>query len=196
MDMTIVLGIIGGLLIAGSFVPYIRDILKADTEPHVYTWFIWSITQAIAAYAIFEGDGGLFAALSVASGGILSFVVFLMSFKHGTKNISDFDTATLIIALLAVVMWWKLDHPEWAIIAIALIDLLGFLPTFRKTWHEPRSESGTAWILFLCGNVAALFALTTYNILTSFYIITMIIASALLVSIIFRRKTHFDRGII
>lgn len=191
MNVSLLLGVLGGLLIAGSFIPYIKDILKADTEPHVYTWFIWSVTQAIAAYAILEGNGGLFAALSVASGALLSFIVFLMSFKHGTKNISDFDTATLIIALLATVMWWKLDHPEWAIIAIALIDLLGFLPTFRKTWHEPKSESFLAWVLFLFGNVAALLALTTYSIMTSFYIITMIFASAVLVTLILRGKRHF-----
>jgi hypothetical protein len=191
MDISVFLGIFGGVLIAGSFIPYIRDILKADTEPHVYTWFIWSVTQAIAALAIFQGDGGLFAALSVASGAILSFVVFLMSFKHGTKNISDFDTVTLIIALLAIVMWWKLDHPEWAIITIALIDLLGFLPTFRKTWHEPTSESLFAWVLFLLGNIAALLALTTYSIMTSFYIITMIMASAALAGIILFKKSDF-----
>jgi hypothetical protein len=183
MENTVILGTLGGLLIAGSFIPYIKDIVKADTEPHVYTWFIWSVTQAIAAYAILEGNGGIFAALSVASGAILSFVVFFMSFRQGTKNITDFDTATLIIAVLAIVMWWKLDHPEWAIVAIALIDLLGFLPTFRKTWHEPHSESILAWSLFALGNVLALLSLTEYSIMTSFYIVAMIFASMILVGI-------------
>lgn len=192
MDSNLILGVAGGLLIAGSFIPYIRDIQKQNTEPHIYTWFIWSITQAIAAFAILKGDGGLFAALSIASGALLSFVVFLMSIKHGTRNISDFDTATLIIALLAIVFWWKLNHPEWAVIAISAIDLLGFLPTFRKTWYEPDTESLAAWMLFAIGNIVALFALTHYSIMTSFYIATMIIASFLLVAIIsFRKKRLF-----
>jgi hypothetical protein len=187
MDVHIIFGLLGGILIAGSFIPYIRDILTKDTEPHIYTWFIWSVTQAIAAYAIFEGNGGLFAALSIASGALLSFVVFFMSFKHGTRNISDFDTATLIIALLAVIFWWKLDHPEWAVVAISTIDLLGFLPTFRKTWHEPHTESLTAWALFAVGNILAFFSLNEYSIMTSFYIITMIFASLLLVGIVLLR---------
>jgi hypothetical protein len=191
MNITLILGLIGGGLIAGSFIPYIRDILKADTEPHVYTWFIWSITQAIASLAILEGDGGLFAALSIASGAVLSFVVFIMSFKHGTKNITAFDTTTLVIALLATFVWWKLDHPELAVIIIALIDLLGFVPTFRKTWHEPRSESFVAWVLFLFGNIVALLTLTTYSVLTSFYIITMIVASTILVLLTVRSKHSF-----
>lgn len=183
MELNVILGSLGGILIAGSFIPYIRDILKADTEPHVYTWFIWCVTQAIAAYAILEGNGGVVAAISIASGAFLSFVVFFMSFKHGSKNITDFDTATLIIALLAIVMWWKLDHPEWAIIAIALIDLLGFLPTFRKTWDEPHTESIFAWSLFAIGNICALLSLTEYSIMTTFYIATMIFASIALVLI-------------
>jgi hypothetical protein len=188
MNLSFILGIIGGLLIAGSFIPYIRDILKADTEPHVYTWFIWSVTQAIAALAIFEGDGGLLAALSIGSGAILSFIVFLMSFKHGTKNITRFDTTTLIVALLAIVMWWKLDHPEWAVVTIATIDLLGFVPTIRKTWREPETESLLAWSLFAIGNILAFLSLNEYNIMTSFYIITMFIASAILVGIILIRE--------
>lgn len=191
MNLTLLLGVLGGLLIAGSFIPYIRDILKADTEPHVYTWFIWSVTQAIAAVAIFEGNGGLFAALSVASGATLSFVVFFMSFKHGSKNITNFDTTTLIVALIAIILWWKLNHPEWAIIAIALIDILGFLPTFRKTWYEPKSESSLAWVLFLLGNIATLLALTTHSIMTSFYIVTMIIASTVLVLFTLLPKRKF-----
>jgi glucose uptake protein GlcU len=88
-------------------------------------------------------------------------------------------------------MWWQLDHPEWAIITIALIDLLGFLPTFRKTWHDPTSESFFAWVLFLLGNIAALLALTTYSIMTSFYIVTMIVASAALAGIVLLRKKPF-----
>jgi hypothetical protein len=191
MDIKVALGIIGGLLIAGSFLPYIRDITRLKTEPHVYTWFIWSITHMIAALAILEGDGGLFAALSVASGGILSFAIFLMSFKYGSKNITVFDTGTLIIAIMAVMMWWQLDHPEWAIVTIALIDLLGFLPTFRKTWLQPSSESIVAWTLYAAGNIAALLAVTAYSVMTSFYIITMIIASGALVGIILVRKRKF-----
>ena len=190
MDVKIALGIIGGVLIAGSFIPYIRDIVKENTEPHVYTWFIWSVTHIIAALAILEGNGGLFAALSVASGGVLSFTILLMSLKHGSKNITAFDTATLITAILAVFMWWRLDHPEWAIITIVLVDLLGFLPTFRKTWLQPQSESLAAWTLYACGNIAALLAITTYNIMTSFYVVAMIAASFALVAVILIRRSY------
>jgi hypothetical protein len=191
MDIKIALGIIGGVLIAGSFIPYIHDIIKSKTEPHVYTWFIWSITHLIAALAILEGNGGLFAALSVASGGILSFAIFLTSLRHGTRNITSFDTGTLIIAILAVLIWWKLDHPEWAIIMITLIDVLGFLPTVRKTWLDPHSESIVAWSLYAFGNIAALLAITNYSIMTSFYIVAMIAASTALVLTIVLRKRLF-----
>jgi hypothetical protein len=190
MDIKTILGIVGGICIAGSFIPYIRDIMKSDTEPHVYTWFIWSVTHMIAALAILEGNGGVFAALSVATGGILSLTIFFMSLKRGTKNITTFDTVTLITAILAVVMWWKLDHPEWAIITIVFIDILGFVPTIRKTWHKPRSESMFAWSVYAFGNIAALFAITTYSIMTSAYIIAMIAASFVLVTIIMIRRRY------
>ena len=189
--MTAFLGIIGGILIAGSFLPYIKDIIKGKTKPHIYTWFIWSVTHTIAAVAIFEGDGGLFATISVASGGFISFIVLLLSFKHGTKNITLFDSITFAAAIVAIGIWWQLDHPDWAIIIITGVDILGFLPTFRKTWLEPRSESLLAWTMYAIGNGAAFLALTSHTISTSLYIIAMIIASAALIGTILYRKKQF-----
>lgn len=191
MTISSILGVVGAVLVVWSFVPYIQHILKKTIEPHIYTWFIWSVTHAIAALAIFEGDGGVFAATAVAAGGVLSFIIFILSLKHGSKNITTFDTVTLVTALAAIFMWWQLDHPEWAIITISLIDLLGFVPTLRKTWKKPKSEPVGPWVLYALGNIAAFFALTIYTVMTSFYIIAMIIASSALVAVIMYRKRAF-----
>ena len=49
--------------------------------------------------------------LELVIGTIFVFIVFLFSLKYGTKNITKSDTAVLITAFLAVLVWWQLHQP-------------------------------------------------------------------------------------
>lgn len=188
MDLKIFLGISAGVLTVSSFIPYFSSILTGRTAPHSYTWLIWSITQSLAAVVIFHGGGGIFSSLSVGAGALLSLVVFLASLTRGTEHIHAFDSVILIVALLATILWWRFDHPTFSIIMVSFIDAIGFIPTYRKTLIEPRSESLLAWTLYLVGNICALLALTHYNLLTILYIATMIGASSILIALILLKR--------
>lgn len=188
MDLKIFLGIGAGVLLIGSFVPYFAGIIKGHTAPHSYTWLIWSITQTLAAVVIFEAGGGLFSALSVGSVAALSLLVFLASVTRGTEHIHVFDSIILVVALVATVLWWQLDNNLYSILLICFIDAIGFIPTYRKTFIDPHTESVFAWSLYLGGNVFALMALAQYSILTTSYLLTMITATALLLILILRRR--------
>lgn len=71
---------------------------------------------------------------------------------------------------------------------ISFIDAIGFIPTYRKTFNEPQSESLPAWSLYLVGNVCALVALIDYNILTTLYLLTMISATTVLICLILLKR--------
>jgi hypothetical protein len=185
------IGIIGALLITASYVPYIYDIIRRKTEPHVYTWILWSLTNVFATIAIFEGGGGWFSTINIGVGAALAFTILILSTKYGSRNMTNFDTAALITGLLAAVMWFFLEEPIIAISMVALIESIGFLPTYRKLWNEPWSESITAWGLFVLGNLCALYALDEYNLLTSLYISTMTTASFALILLSSHRRRKF-----
>lgn len=38
--ITVILGIVG-------YIPYLRDVLRGKTKPHVYTWFVWGLITLI-----------------------------------------------------------------------------------------------------------------------------------------------------
>lgn len=186
-----IIGIVGTVLVTASYAPYIYHILKRNTKPHTYTWILWVLTHTFAATAIIEGGGGLFSAINIGAGAVLAFVILLLSLKYGSRNITFFDTISLLIGLTAAVVWVFFDHPVIAMSMVTLIEVAGFLPTFRKTWSEPRSESIIAWTIFVLGTLCALYALDEYNILTTLYIVTMSIASILLIMISVFRRRHF-----
>jgi hypothetical protein len=169
---TILSAVIGTI----AFYPYVRDIFFLKTKPHAYTWLIWSITQGTAVVGILYGGGG-WGGLNLVMGTLFVMSVFLFSLRYGTKNITKTDTAVLIAALLAVVIWWQLHEPILAIFMVSAIDILGYIPSFRKSYHEPWSETLVSWLAFVASDVFALFALSEYNFLTMTYIVAIIIAN-------------------
>lgn len=178
-----------GLLSIGAFIPYIWDTVKGRTEPHVYTWIIWLITQGTAVAGILHGGGG-FGAAGLTVGLALVAFTLLLSFKYGTRNITRSDTVILIAALAAVLVWWQLDQPVLAVLMVCVIDALGYIPTYRKSFEEPWSETASSWGIFAIGNVASILGLEAYNLLTVPYLATIGIANvALTTLLLIRRRT-------
>lgn len=179
------------LVVFAAYLPYIRDIFLKKTKPHAYTWLIWTITQGVALAGLFYGKGG-WAELAFSVGTTLVFITFLLSLKYGTRNITKFDTIVLVITLLAIIVWFKMHNPLLAVFMVSAIDFLGYLPTFRKTFQEPWSETVVAWVVFCLTNILVIFSLNAYNLLTLTYLITISTANLIIVAIclIRRRAIH------
>jgi hypothetical protein len=188
MDIKILLSVISALVMIFAYFPYLRDVILLKTKPHSYTWLIWIITQGTALAGMWVG-GGRWGLLSLLVGTILVGVVFLFSLKYGTKNITKEDTIILIFAICAILVWWQLDKPLLSIIMVTLIDILGYVPTFRKSYFEPQSETLSAWFWFIVSNIFAILALSQYNLMTAMYISAITLANISLFSFcLIRRK--------
>lgn len=186
-DLKLIFAVIASSLWIIAYFFYFKDIFGGKTKPHAYTWLVWSITQGTAAAAIWVG-GGKFGAINLAVGTVLVVVVFLLSFKYGTKNITKGDTLVLIGALSAIVVWWQLKNPFWAVAIVSVIDGLGYIPTIRKSFSDPWSEALFFWILMVCGNVLALASNAAYNFLTVAYLATLTLADVILISVCLIRR--------
>jgi hypothetical protein len=186
--MKLFFAVAAALVVTIGYLPYFKDLFAKKTTPHIYTWFIWILTQGTAVTAIIYG-GGKLGGLGLICGLFLMGAVFFLSFKYGTKNITFSDTVLLILALSAIVIWWLLDNPLLSVILVSLIDGLAFVPTFRKTYAEPYSETLSFWILMASSDALAMFANTEYNLLTMTYLSTLVAANlTVFIMMIIRRK--------
>jgi hypothetical protein len=184
-----IFGYISALLVIISYLPYVLDIIKKKTKPHSYTWLIWSITQTIAIFGILQGHGGGPATYPLIIGSILCFAVFILSIFFGTKDITVLDSIVLFLALGAIFIWLKLNSLIFAVILVSIIDFLGYIPSFRKSYNNPWTETISAWIGFILSGCCGLLALNKINLLTSVYIITITSANIIISLIcIVRRK--------
>jgi hypothetical protein len=184
---------IGAVVVGTSaFLPYLWEIFKGKTEPHMFTWLIWCITQGTATAGILYGGGGLIGKGLILST-VLVFMVFLLSFKYGTKNITRNDVIILALALLAIVVWWQLNNPVLAILMVTGIDALGYVPTYRKLMVEPWSESLVSWTAFSTAYVLSILSLVEYNLLTVPYLGICLLANLTLIAISLVRRRSISR---
>lgn len=186
-DFKLIVSLIAIALTIYSYFPYIRDILLQKTQPHLYTWLVWMLTVGTAAAGIWQG-GGNYATFILLVDVIFVAIIFLFSFKYGTKNITRSDTIALVVALAAIVIWWKMESPLLAVLMVAVIDGLGYIPTFRKSFEDPWSETLSFWALMAISNILAIISIADYNLQTIIFPATLALANAGLWSICFFRR--------
>jgi uncharacterized protein with PQ loop repeat len=184
-----ILGTIAVILTFIGYVPYICDILKNKTTPHIYSWFLWGFVTALAfALQIADHAGpGAYVTLAAA---VLCGVVLVLSFaKKSQKDIQPIDGVFITLAFISLGLWLIAKQPVISAILTTLTDLLGFMPTIRKSWNKPWSET----LSFYWANTfrfgLAMFALNRYTVMTALYPLAWLLANGLFaVMLMVRRK--------
>ena len=188
MDIKLILSVSASLITLTAHYIYIRDIIRGKTKPHTFTWLIWFITSGVAVLGAWKG-GGYFSVISMMVITFLVFIVLLLSFKYGTKDKTKSDVFVLFLAFLSIIIWWRTNNPVLAVLLVSIIDGLGYVPTYRKSFHKPYEESLVFWIAGFVEYALILLSNKEYNILTVSYVLTVALSSFVLIGIlIFRRR--------
>jgi uncharacterized membrane protein len=187
MDIKLIFGTCASIIAIVCYIPYLKDIFKKKTQPHAYSWLIWAILQTIGSAAQLK-DGAGYGAWALAIGAVLCFSVFLLSLKWGTHNITRFDGICLAASLIAIVIYLTLKNPVWAVIFVTMIDFMGYLPTFRKGWQEPFTETVILYTFSIFANLFSLIALQHYSVTTALYIGSLAITNTAFVLMITIRR--------
>ena len=182
-----VLGIIGIIIAFVAYIPYFRDIFSGKTKPHAYSWLVWGILTGTAFFGQLFGSGGA-GAWVTAFTAMFCFVIFFLALNKGEKNITFSDKLSLLAAAFALILWFVTNSPLISIILITFVDIFGFYPTFRKSYHKPKQEtlityflSGTKWVI-------AIIALENYSVVTWLYPASLIFLNFTFVILITIRK--------
>ncbi len=182
------IGVVAAVLVFAAYVPYIRDILRGKTHPHIYSWLLWGIlTIAIFGIQISHHAGpGSFVTIAA---GIMSFVVLGLSFKKGKRNIVFADKVVFVLTMLTMIFWLLAKQPLLAILLACLADLLAFIPTVRKSWHQPFTETLSLYELNSVRFGLAIIALSQYTLITVIWPAMWAIGNGLFaIMLISRRK--------
>jgi hypothetical protein len=155
--MTQILGLLSGILIVISYLPYIRDILLHKTKPERASWLIWAVLGSIAFFSQFA-VGGSFSLILPASETLFTVLIFVLAIKYGVGGFTRRDIIALIAAAMGLILWYFTKQPLAALIITVIIDSIGAILTVIKSYHDPESETLISWVLVATAGILATFA--------------------------------------
>lgn len=177
-----------------AFIPYILSIHQGKTRPHAFSWIIWASVTFIVFLATLTDKGGAGAWPIGVSGLITLYVAFLAYTKKSNRMISNIDWLFFILAMTSLPLWYFTSNPLWSVIILTTVDLLGFVPTFRKSYNQPYEEQLTFFNLMASRNIIVIVALENYSITTLLFPATTAIACILFVLMVIIRRTKIKKA--
>lgn len=137
----------------GGYLPYISDIIKRKSKPNRVTWLIWSILGTVLCFASFELSDYDWMMICVPMVYMVGpTIVAILSFWYGEGGTSKFDIFCFVCAFVGLGLWLILDMVVLALWLSIIIDGIGALPTIRKSFINPKSESIIGWSAFSLAN--------------------------------------------
>ncbi|MFN3752063.1 MAG: hypothetical protein ACK4SR_11915 [Thiobacillus sp.] len=183
------LSAVAAILTCIAFLPYILSIFRGRTRPHVFSWVIWGLNTSVAFLATLHAGGGLLGAGVIGfSAGVTLFIALLAYMKRADVSVTTTDRLFFIAALATMPLWHWADDPLWAVWLITVIELLGFGPTFRKTWSQPYSESISFLVLLVVRNALVIAALDRHTTTTVLFPAAMAAACLALIAVMAWRR--------
>jgi len=195
MDFKIIISITAVILTFVGYVPYVLDVIKRKTKPHAFTWFVWTLAGSIAyGLQVLGGAGvGSWALLAAC---ITCFIIFLLSLRIGDRDIVYSDVIFLLLSLVSLFLWLVVKQPVWSVILVTLVELLGFVPTVRKSWNKPHTETLFTYEVCVFRHGISIIALQQFNILTLLYPISWTLANLIFTIILIMRRKAIAKNII
>lgn len=181
-----VIGLVAGIIGFLGFVPYILDTISRRTRPNRATWIIWAVLGIIIA-ASYYASGARDTAWTPIAYALGIFFVMALSFRYGEDGWTRIDKACLICAATGLLLWWLTDNPLLTLYLMIFVDAAGAVPTIRKTYEKPESESRVAWAMFLAGNTLNLFAVGEWTAAIASYPVYLFVLDIIMIALACRK---------
>ena len=76
---------------------------------------------------------------------------------------------------------------------VTAIDGLGYIPTLRKTWQEPYSETVIFWFVMVVSTIFGILALGAFNWLTLPYLAVLVVLNMSVLAVCTLRRRHVPK---
>jgi hypothetical protein len=127
---------------------YIRDTLRGVTSPNRVTWSLWGLEGVLAFGVELQQHVGLASWMTLMLG-LVPCAVVAASFRnsHAVWKIGTFDIVCGSLSLGGLCFWAFVHEPTVALVSFVCADQAAGLPTVRKSWLAPSTESSRVFVL-------------------------------------------------
>ncbi len=168
---------------------YIKGMVYGVTKPNLVSWVVWALAPFIAVWLQLKAGAGL-AVLPVFMAGFNPVLVILTAIiiKKGYWKITTFDLFCGLFSLLALLFWILTKNLSISVLFAILSDGLASLPTIKKAWLYPETETSMAYTAGLSANVIGLLIIKNWIFPVYFSGVYFIIINIIIIFAIYRRK--------
>ncbi|MFT4967101.1 MAG: hypothetical protein ACI9CD_000096 [Candidatus Deianiraeaceae bacterium] len=172
-----------------GFASLFINIVKGKAKPHPFTWMIWASVTLIVFFAQFFSNGGI-GTWSVGISGLIAFLVAILAYvKTDDGTIVKTDIAIVLVAVFSLCVWFITKNTLYTVLILTFVDLLAYLPTYRKAFYKPFEEHLTIFVIMTFRNVFSAVAMEDYSITNlSFQVFTALANTILIVEVLYRRS--------
>lgn len=170
-----------------SYIPYFRDIKNHKTKPHAFTWLVWCV-MSTSAYFTQVADGGGAATWVLAFTAIVNFFIFAAALYVGETKITPLDWFCLFGAFIGLVLLTFNEDPPISLFLISSVNIIGFIPTVRKSMLKPHQETATTFAFTALKYGFSIIALEHFTLGTVLYPATVGVSNALFVILLLVRR--------
>ena len=144
---------------------YLRDTWHGTIQPNKISWGLWALGPLIGTAAALADGTPWIVMLPTFASGSMTFGVFLASFVHPLAHwkITIFDVMCGLCSLLALFLWILLKEPLLVFVCALVADIFATIPTLKKTYTHPETESALGYIPSAVGAVASLLIIHAWH---------------------------------
>jgi hypothetical protein len=185
MTQYLIFGGIATFLIFFSQLYEIRSIFVVDartgqkTRPSRSTFWIWVVVQGLMT-ASYLATGEVYSAGVGVAYTVTILAIAILSIRYGYGTWGRIDTICVLGAVASVALWLVFRDPLVALIASIVTDAFGAVPTIRKVWEDPTSESRTAWSWTVVACIVNFGAVETWSIASAMYLSYLLAVNAVI----------------
>lgn len=113
---------------------------------------------------------------------------FFVRKPKGYWKLTPFDLACGAFSLLALFLWLSTNSTDLAILFSAIADGFASLPTLKKAWTNPETETGFTYIASFASVLMVLPSIPEWSIENSAFQIYLVVANGLLMLVVYRKR--------
>lgn len=193
MEKEIVIASISSIFYFIGIFPYFRDVLSWRTLPHPFSYFVWLVLTGFnSSILILQWEYISFIPAILNTISCLIFTIFgIRAMKK--IQINHFDFIFLLSALLLLPFYFYTKDLLLTIILSVVIDFLWYLPTIKKWWLQPWSETLFTFFIIGISQFLIIFAQSEITLVWSLFWMYVFIVNMIFVSLVLCRR-YFLRG--
>lgn len=169
MKNTEIIGLISGIFVIISIIPYVARVCQGKIKPNIVSWSLWALIgfALLLTYKSSGAQGNIWPAVFGFTNPLL--VAILVVVKKGKfgKMVRS-EIYCFVIGIASLVMWFFVNEnknlAQYALYIAILADVCAAIPTISFVWRNPADDRPFAWGLFAVAYGAAIFAVTEHTV--------------------------------